>query len=235
MRRSTRALAALAVAVTALGLAAPAQAGTSPVLAFTSSPSPAFGSVAVGSSLDRTFTLTNTGGSASAAITASVAPTGAFTIPTGGNKCTGVSLGPKKTCTITVRYTPAAAGASDSATLTASAKKPTQPAVLTLTGSSPTALSTGCADIQSNGYADEVPPLELMNAGETVTLTVPGTGGSGSMFVYPTDGTPDLQTPRAFYPDVATYTIPTDGFYRWGFSVSADVPPLTWYWSCSAA
>ena len=233
MRRSTRALATLAVAVTALGLAAPAQAGTSPVLAFTSSPSPAFGSVAVGSSLDRTFTLTNTGGSASAAITASVAPTGAFTIPTGGNKCTGVSLGPKKTCTITVRYTPAAAGASDSATLTASAKKPTQPAVLTLTGSSPTALSTGCADIQSNGYANDGLPDESMRAGETVTLlSGPGTV-STVIVVHLPDGT-DLQTPVAFYPDVATYTIPTDGTYGWGFSIIGEFP-ITWSWSCSAA
>ena len=62
----------------------------------------------MGSSLDRTFTLTSTGTSASAAIKVSLAPSGAFTIPAGGDTCTGVSLGWKKSCTVIMRYTPAA-------------------------------------------------------------------------------------------------------------------------------
>jgi len=111
MRPWTRTLSTLAVASVALALTAPANAGSAPVLRFLPSPTPAFGSVAVGQSLDQTFTLKNTGGSGSAAVKVTLTPTTAFTIPVGGDRCSTISLGPGKTCTVTVRYTPAAAGA----------------------------------------------------------------------------------------------------------------------------
>ena len=63
MRPWTRTRSTLAVASVALALTAPANAGSAPVLRFLPSPTPAFGSVAVGQSLDQTFTLKNTGGS----------------------------------------------------------------------------------------------------------------------------------------------------------------------------
>jgi hypothetical protein len=136
--RGLRTVSTLAIASAVLALTAPAHAGSPPVLQFQPSPVPAFGSVAVGQPSVRTFILTNTGGTATAALKVTLGPSAAFTIPAGGDKCTAVSLGPKKSCAVTVSYTPAAAGANDSATLTASGKKPAQPASLTLTGSSPT-------------------------------------------------------------------------------------------------
>jgi hypothetical protein len=109
--------------------------------------------------------LTSTGSTASAAVKVSLTPTGAFTIPAGGDRCTGVALGKKRTCIITVRYTPAGAGANDTATLTASAKKPASPTMLTLTGTSPRGLSPGCDDIacSSTNYR---PRDVVMAAGE---------------------------------------------------------------------
>ena len=210
MRRWTRVLPILALGAAALGVAAPANAGTAPVLQFAASPSPAYGSVAVGQSLDQTFTLTNTGGTASAAIKVTLSPATVFTIPAGGDLCTAISLGPKKTCTVTVTYTPAAAGANDSATLTASAKKPALPATLGLTGSSPQTLSAGCQALNntsSNGVVDAA-----FNAGEVITLRVTPFAFPRLLVVSAPDGT-TIATIGASELNPAVYTIPATGQY----------------------
>jgi hypothetical protein len=84
--------------------------------------------------VSRQFTLTNSGGSATSALTVRVSATpGPFTITADG--CSAVSLGPKKSCKVFVRYQPSAPGASDGATLTASSPKPSAvSAKLTLKG-----------------------------------------------------------------------------------------------------
>lgn len=136
MRQWFRVLAVLAVGGVALAAPTRAEAGTAPSLSFSASPSPAYGSVAVGQSSEQTFTLNNSGGSSTAALKITLTGASAFTIPAGGDLCSALALGPKKTCTVTVRYTPTAGGASDSATLSATSKKPAANAHLALTGRS---------------------------------------------------------------------------------------------------
>lgn len=222
------------VAATAL-LAVPAHAGkaTPPVLAFAASSSPDYGSVGVGESLDRTFTLTNQGSTGSAAIKVTLTPTGAFTIPAGGDKCTGVALGKKNTCTITVRYTPAGADADDTATLTASAKKPADPATLTLAGTSPSSEpSPGCVDLATNGYPNSSVEVDL-KAGERVTLTA--TAGEGSFRIVwfgPLPSPESGESVTAFVPEVAVIVVPEDG--RYALLIHQAVFGLSLIWSCSA-
>lgn len=66
-----------------------------------------------------TFTLKNTDGVASTALTVRVSGSAAFVKTADG--CTERSLGPGRSCTVTVKYAPAKPAQSDSATLTASA------------------------------------------------------------------------------------------------------------------
>lgn len=168
MRRSTRYLTVLGAAVAALAFVAPAGAGSPPVVHFEASPSPSYGSVAVGMSLERTYTLRNTGGTASASLKASVTPSTAFTIPAGGDRCSATSLGPRKACTVTVRYTPAAEGASDTALLRVVAKRGAIDARLTLTGSSMISPLAACQqELAAAGYAaPENPNYVLGTAGD---------------------------------------------------------------------
>jgi centrosomal CEP192-like protein len=114
----------IAVTLTALMLVlAPmmpgtARAGAPPPTAF----SPTFWVTAIhaGTSATKEFTLTNTGGNATGALTLTIFPSGPFTISADG--CTGVSLGPDKSCKVTVQYAPVTAG-TDRAGLTAASKK----------------------------------------------------------------------------------------------------------------
>jgi hypothetical protein len=91
----------------------------SPVLAF--SPSPLdFGSVRTGQSGSQTFTLTNSGGSASGALAVALSGSSAFAITS--DTCSKTSLGPRKSCTVVVRFAPTSFGTVASA-LTATGKK----------------------------------------------------------------------------------------------------------------
>jgi HYDIN/CFA65/VesB family protein len=92
-----------------------------------------YGAVTPGQTVSLTFTLTNTGGSATAMLTVTFSGSAAFSMTSDG--CTGTSLGPGKSCDVTVQYAPTTAGQSDSATLDASGKKVAASASLTLTGS----------------------------------------------------------------------------------------------------
>src|SRR5881397_48266 len=102
------ALAAVALLVPAAG-----QAGGAPALGFTPSTNGAYdyGTVVVCQTASRTFTLTNSGGSATAALTVALTGSAAFTKT--ADACTATSLGPGKSCSVTVTYSPAAAGQSD--------------------------------------------------------------------------------------------------------------------------
>lgn len=101
-----------------------------PSLAFTPSPY-SYGQVTVGQTASQTFTVANSGGSASAALTLSLSGSSAFTVTT--DTCTGTSLGPGKSCTVSVQFAPTSAG-SKAATLTAASKKATATDSLTGTG-----------------------------------------------------------------------------------------------------
>src|SRR5215472_8923376 len=95
--------------------AGPAAAGGPPVLAFTPSPYD-YGQVTVGQTAAKTFTLANSGGEASRALRVTLTGSGKFSIT--ADTCTGTSLGPGKSCRVTVRFAATAPG-TVTATLTA--------------------------------------------------------------------------------------------------------------------
>jgi hypothetical protein len=151
MRTLIRIFVAVA-AVTGMLLAATAgQAGGPPSIDWSPSTGGSFGYglVGVGHTSSQTFTLTNSGGSASAALTVTLTGSGAFTLA--ADNCTGTSLGPRKSCDVTVEYAPTTSGAF-TATLDANGKKAAATASLDLTGSAALLFS---ADLNS---ANENPP-----------------------------------------------------------------------------
>src|SRR6266576_3493189 len=123
----------LAVAMVLLAPAA-GQAGGAPALAWSPSTNGTYnyGLVTIGTSVSQTFTLKNSGGSATAALTVALSGSAAFTKT--ADTCAATSLGPKKSCSVTLRYVPTT-GSGDSATLTATSKKPNATASIGLTGS----------------------------------------------------------------------------------------------------
>jgi hypothetical protein len=120
------------VAVGALAGVTAAQAGGPPSLEWSPSTGGAFdyGAVAVGHDSSQTFTLTNSGGSASAKLTVALSGSASFT--TTANTCK--SLGPGKSCTVTVSYAPTASAGPETTTLSASGNKDSAAADITLTG-----------------------------------------------------------------------------------------------------
>jgi len=134
--RRSRIIGALAAcAVTVLVVAVAGQAGGPPSLAWSPSTDDSFGFglVGVGKTVSQTFTLTNSGGSASAALTVTL--TGPPELSITEDNCSETSLGPRKSCTVTVEYAPTASGPAGAATLNASGKKEEATADLALTGS----------------------------------------------------------------------------------------------------
>jgi CHRD domain/Cep192 domain 4 len=122
-------------AVAALVVVVTVQAGGPPSLDWSPSTGGSFdyGLTGVGKTAAQTFTLSNSGGSASAALSVTLSGPAAFTITE--DNCSGTSLGPRKSCTVTVEYAPTASGPSGPATLNATGKKAAASADLTLTGS----------------------------------------------------------------------------------------------------
>jgi|GEM_PF-6822699 len=119
------ATAALGGAALALIGAGAASAGSAPSLSWspaTGTGSYAYGTIDTGTNATRTFTLHNSGGSATSALRISLTGSGAFSVVT--DTCTGTSLGPRKTCTVTVRFAPTTPGEQVTATLTATSRKP---------------------------------------------------------------------------------------------------------------
>ena len=127
-RAAVAAGAAVAVLGVAVGVAAASAAP--PVLAFSPSRFD-FGQVTVGQAAAQTFTLANTGGRASRAVTVTLSGPAAFTIT--ADACTATSLGPGTSCTVTVRFAPARTGTA-AATLTAANNKKAVLATDSLTG-----------------------------------------------------------------------------------------------------
>jgi hypothetical protein len=126
-----------AVGLVALALFVPtAFGGSAPSIAWSPTTSAGtfdYGAVDVGQTVSQTFTLTNSGGSATAALKVSLSGSPAFSITSDG--CTWTSLGKKKSCVVIVEYAPATAGQTDVATLTATGKKAAASTSITLTGS----------------------------------------------------------------------------------------------------
>jgi hypothetical protein len=91
-----------------------------------------YGDLAVGASASQAFTLANTGGKATRALTVTLTGAAAFAIT--ADTCAGTALGPGKSCQVTVAYSPVASG-DDSATLRVSGTKPAVSASVVVSGS----------------------------------------------------------------------------------------------------
>src|ERR1700761_4606170 len=133
MRGLMRRVVVLACGVVAvLGAGAgTASAKASPaVLAFSVS-SYSYGSVTVGQKTSQTFTVRNSGGTASSALKLSLSGSGAFSETS--DRCRAMSLGPRKSCTVMVSFAPTGAKAV-TATLTATAGKPAAAVKASLSG-----------------------------------------------------------------------------------------------------
>jgi hypothetical protein len=125
-----------ALTVAAIVLLAPAGQAATPALSWMPSTNGAYdyGAVNVGQTLSQTFTLTNSGSAARLTITLSGSSTFTKTL----DSCTGTTLGPKKSCTVTVQYAPTSS-ISANATLSATSNKPGAiGGILTLSGNGTT-------------------------------------------------------------------------------------------------
>lgn len=133
MRRLTR-RAAVAAGAAGVLLGGPAvgmaSASSGPVLAFTPAPYN-YQEVNDGQTTSQTFALANSGGRASRALTVTITGSAEYTIT--ADTCSGTSLGPGYSCTVTVQFAPTAAGTA-TATLTAANNKKEVLATDPLTG-----------------------------------------------------------------------------------------------------
>ena len=179
-----------ACAAVALLIPAAAQARVAPAIDWSPTTSVGtydYGAVTPGQTASLTFTLTNSGGSATAMLTVVLSGSSAFSMTS--DACTGTSLGPNKSCEVTVQYAPLTAGQSDSATLEASGKKVAASASITLTGND---ASTGAPDLSlspgtytgssASGTKNFSYDFGAVAGGtQTFTVTNEGTGASGTL------------------------------------------------------
>jgi uncharacterized repeat protein (TIGR01451 family) len=134
------------------------------------SPSPFdFGNQPVGQpSAVQVFTVKNTGNAGLSMSGASVS--GDFAIPSGSDMCTGTTVAPGGTCTISVTFTPTQTGSrSGTLTITDNAADSPQQVSLSGTGTQP-ALSLSTSSLTFSGQA-----VGTTSAAQTVTVTNTGT------------------------------------------------------------
>jgi hypothetical protein len=183
---------AAAAAVTLLVVPAAGEAARPPALGWspaTSGGSYNFGTFDAGARRSVVFTLTNPGGSATGRLAVTLSGSAAFSITADG--CSGRSVGPRRSCAVTVRYAAAAAGRSDRATLAASGKKPAARASLALTGASALLgppesdlrVSPGRCVVEQTGLIECVVVFASPHTNQTFTVTNVGSVISGPLSV----------------------------------------------------
>jgi uncharacterized repeat protein (TIGR01451 family) len=173
-----RLIAALGAVAYMLALSPRAFAGTPPSLSWSPTTSVGaynYGTLEAGQTSSVTFTLKNSGGSATAALTISLTGSGAFTKT--ADTCSATSLGRGMTCHVTVQYAPVGDGQTDQATLLATSKKPAASASITLTGASgtPHVVLTKLPDAPSVAAGTSI--------GYTITVSNDGTATANSVMV----------------------------------------------------
>jgi hypothetical protein len=178
-----------AVAVLVFAAAGVASASGTVVLTWspaTSAGTYAYPTINAGQKVSQAFTLTNSGTVATSALKIALANVSGTAFTKTADSCTGTSLGPKKKCTVTVRYAPTTPGESDKATLTATSANPKAAATVTLLGAaakaspaittSPAAAGDGSAG--STTMTDTATVTGGHNPTGTVTFSLYGPGDS---------------------------------------------------------
>jgi hypothetical protein len=166
--------AALALLVPAAAASAASVAGP-PTLSWqksgTAVNSYSYGTVSAGTAHSQTFVLANSGGSASSALTITLAAGSSPAFSNTADACTGTSLRPGESCRVTVIYAPAASGQDDQATLTAAAGNSV--ATLALSGASKAAPTIATAQQPLTAVAGTpVADLAILVGGFTPTGTI---------------------------------------------------------------
>jgi hypothetical protein len=127
-----------------------------------------------------TFTLTNSGESATGDLAITLPNTSGSAFSITSDRCSGRSLGARKSCTITVAFVPGGSVESDAATLTATGEHAS--ASLPLSGATRgvplLAWSQGGTTITTYGYGP-VPAGNILT--QTFTLTNSGTGATEAL------------------------------------------------------
>lgn len=220
--------------VAALALLAPAvgQAASGPAIAFNPS-SNDYGTIDANTTASQTFTLRNSGGKATSALKVTLTGSSAFSVT--ADSCTGTSLGPKKSCSVTVQYAPTAIGATDSATLTASSKKPPATASASLTGKT----NGSDCDFFNDPFFDRMygalGTSGTFAAGDVLTLSADEPEDPGpfptTQIILSVDGSSVASAP--FPGGTIAYTFATDGFHTLQWNSNSG--GVTWTVSCAPA
>ena len=199
---------ALLVAAFAVLVPAAGHAAGAPAIAFNPS-SHDFGVVAVDAdSATQEFSLTNSGSNATGALNVSLSPDSSPAFSIIDDHCTAVSLGPKKSCTVTVKYDPTSPGSSDTGTLNAMSKKPAARASASLSG---LAADTDLSLDLTMDLTSDLDGNASLTIGDrvTFTLTLDNAGPNTAANVHVADRLPP---PYHFFTSVAsqgTYTSAT--------------------------
>lgn len=225
VRRAVVAVGALAVVLgTGAGVASAAPAP--PTLVW-SPGSFDFGTLnSPGDTSSQVFTLTNTSGGGSSALTITVAPAGTYSIKAGTDTCTGKSLGQNKSCTVTVIFTAPATVGRYPGTLTATGSKPNVTATASLTGRSGKATPTistspqPAAGVPGNIMSDQATVTGGDNPGGTVTFTLYRAAGCPADSQYLTSAFNPLNSNGTAY-SVGTEATAT-GTYYWTATYNGD-------------
>src|SRR5262245_47308574 len=218
---------ATSAAVVLLGLTAGvASAGGTTVLSWSPTTSPGtynFGTVNAGQKVSQAFTLTNSG-KVSGTLTVTLAGSSAFTRT--ADTCTGISLGTRKSCRVTLQFGPTTPGQTDSATLTATGKTGTTG--LTLAGASPKAspaLATSPSaggSVGSTTVTDTAALSNGVNPTGTIEFKLYGPSATADCSTAPVDDETATVSGNGSYTTLAGL-IPTQaGTYWWTASYGGD-------------
>jgi hypothetical protein len=185
-----------------------------------------YGTVAAGQTVSQTFTLTNSGGTATAALKVTLTGSPAFTKL--GDTCAGARLKSNTSCNVTIQYAPHTNGQNDSATLTAASSKPAAAASLTLKGAAAKASPVIATSPSAGGTvgATTVKDTATLSGGSspggTITFTLYGPSATANCTTAPADtetvtvsGNGSYTTPAGAKPSQA-------GTYWWTASYSGD-------------
>ena len=170
---------------------------------------------------------------ATGALKVSLTGSSAFSIT--ADTCTARSLGPKKSCSVTVQYAPTTAGSSDTGTLTAMSKKPAASASASLTGSTNGSECDSFNDPSFDRLYGALGTSGTFAAGDTLTLSADEPENPGP---FPTTqiilSVDDSFVASAPFPGgTIVHTFPADGFHtlQW----NSDSGGVTWTVSCTPA
>jgi hypothetical protein len=166
----TGTLAGAAVAAFPLAVANAAQ--LKPVVTITPSTNGtySFGSLTAPQTASQQFVVANSGGSATSALVISLVGAPALSIT--ADSCSAISLGPRKSCYVTVQYATTTDGQNDTATLSATSNKAPAYASVTLNGYS-TAAFTFTVQRFGGGSGDVVSTPSGISCGDNCATTYP--------------------------------------------------------------